>query len=94
MPATGSRRGRPSWSWPALTIDELWASLCSQIILGTPEVENLDARIIRHTEIARLESEVDKLTRDHQRVKNPAQRNEIYAKLHKAKAQLAKLREA
>ncbi|MBN2923466.1 MAG: DUF4391 domain-containing protein, partial [Bifidobacterium sp.] len=45
------------------TIDELWASLCSQTILGTPEVENLDARIIRHTEIARLESEVDKLTR-------------------------------
>ena len=76
------------------TIDEMWASLCSQTILGTPEVENLDARIIRHTEIARLESEVDKLTRDHQRVKNPAQRNEIYAKLHKAKAQLAKLREA
>ena len=74
--------------------DGLWASLCSQTILGTPEVENLDARIIRHTEIARLESEVDKLTRDHQRVKNPAQRNEIYAKLHKAKAQLAKLREA
>ena len=65
------------------TIDGLWASLCSQTILGTPEVENLDARIIRHTEIARLESEVDKLTRDHQRVKNPAQRNEIYAKLHK-----------
>ena len=25
------------------TIDELWASLCSQTILGTPEVENLDA---------------------------------------------------
>ena len=65
------------------TIDELWASLCSQTILGTPEVENLDARIIRHTEIARLESEVDKLTRDHQRVKNPAQRNEIYAKLQR-----------
>lgn len=76
------------------TIDELWASLCSQTILGTPEIENLDARIIRHTEIARLESEVDKLTRDHQRVKNPVQRNEIYAKLHKTKTQLAKLREA
>lgn len=94
MPATGSRRGKPSWELAGSTIDELWASLCSQTILGTPEVENLDARIIRHTEIARLESEVDKLTRDHQRVKNPAQRNEIYAKLHKAKAQLAKLREA
>ena len=94
MPATGSRRGRPRLELAGSTIDELWASLCSQTILGTPEVENLDARIIRHTEIARLESEVDKLTRDHQRVKNPAQRNEIYAKLHKAKAQLAKLREA
>lgn len=93
MPATGSRRGG-QLELAGSTIDELWASLCSQTILGTPEVENLDARIICHTEIARLESEVDKLTRDHQRVKNPAQRNEIYAKLHKAKAQLAKLREA
>ncbi|EIJ21791.1 hypothetical protein HMPREF1315_0196 [Bifidobacterium longum subsp. longum 2-2B] len=52
--------------------------------MGTPEVENLDARIIRHTEIARLESEVDKLTRDHQRVKNPAQRKrDLCPKLHK-----------
>ena len=91
MPATGSRR-EAQLELAGSTIDELWASLCSQTILGTPEVENLDARIIRHTEIARLESEVDKLTRDHQRVKNPAQRNEIYAKLHKAKAQLEKAR--
>lgn len=44
-------------------------------------------------EIARLEADVDKLTRDHQRAKNPAQRNEIYAKLHKAKTQLAQMRE-
>lgn len=75
------------------TIDELWASLCSQTILGMPEVENLDTRIIRHTETARFESEVDKLIRDHQRAKSLVQRNEIYAKLYKAKAQLAELRE-
>lgn len=40
---------------------------------------------VQHGEIARLEADVDKLTRDHQRAKNPAQRNEIYAKLHKGK---------
>ena len=56
------------------TIDELWASLCSQAILGTPDFENLDARIVQHGEIERLEADVDKLTRDHQRAKNPAQR--------------------
>lgn len=76
------------------TIDELWASLCSQAILGTTDFENLDARIVQHGEIERLEADVDKLTRDHQRAKNPAQRNEIYAKLHKAKTQLAQMREA
>lgn len=75
------------------TIDELWASLCSQAILGTTDFENLDARIVQHGEIARLETDVDKLTRDHQRAKNPAQRNEIYAKLHQAKTQLAQMRE-
>lgn len=75
------------------TIDELWASLCSQAILGTTDFENLDARIVQHGEIERLEADVDKLTRDHQRAKNPAQRNEIYAKLHKAKTQLAQMRE-
>lgn len=75
------------------TIDELWMSLCSQTILGTPEVADLDARITRHAQIAKLEADVDKLARDHQRVKNPAQRNELYAKLHKAKTQLAQLRE-
>ena len=30
-------------------------------------------------------------TRDHQRAKNPEQRNEIYAKLHKMKRQLEEL---
>ena len=34
---------------------------------------------------------LDKLTADHKRAKNPAQRNEVYAKLHKAKNELAAL---
>ena len=74
------------------SIDDLWAAMCSQTILGTTDHADLDARLIRHGQVARLQAEVDKLTRDHQRAKNPAQRNEIYAKLHKAKTQLAALR--
>lgn len=41
---------------------------------------------------AQLTEQIDKLTRDHQRAKNPAQRNEIFIKLHKAKNQLEELR--
>lgn len=41
---------------------------------------------------AQLTEQIDKLTRDHQRAKNPEQRNEIFTKLHKAKNQLEELR--
>ena len=41
---------------------------------------------------AQLAEQIDKLTRDHQRAKNPEQRNEIFTKLHKAKNQLEELR--
>lgn len=94
MPATGSRPGRPSWSWPALLL-----MVCGHRCAHRPFWVRRRSRIWMRASFAILKllgsnSEVDKLTRDHQRVKNPAQRNEIYAKLHKAKAQLAKLREA
>ncbi len=73
------------------TMDELWASLCSQTILGSTDFADLDARIARVERIRALEAAVAKLTADHKRAKNPAQRNEIYAKLHKAKNELAAL---
>lgn len=73
------------------TMGELWDSLCSQIILGTDDFADLDARIARTERIRALEAAVAKLTADHKRAKNPAQRNEIYAKLHKAKNELAAL---
>lgn len=73
------------------TMDELWASLCSQTILGSTDFADLDARIARVERVRALEAAVAKLTADHKRAKNPAQRNEIYAKLHKAKNELAAL---
>lgn len=73
------------------SVDALWESLCSQVIFESSDPTNLDARIVRHTQVVQLQADIDKLTRDHQRAKNPEQRNEIFAKLHKAKKQLEAL---
>ncbi|NMM92905.1 DUF4391 domain-containing protein [Bifidobacterium oedipodis] len=74
------------------SMDEVWDSLCSQAILGVADPLDVDGRIMRRARIVALEAEEAKLARDHARVKNPAQRNEIYAKLHKVRAQLTQLR--
>lgn len=73
------------------SMDTLWESLCAQVILGDSSPSEVDARMVRNAQIAQLKADIDKLTRDHQRVKNSAQRNEIFAKLHKAKKQLEEL---
>ena len=54
---------------------------------------DVNTRLARRMQIAQLTAQVDKLTRDHQRAKNPEQRNEIYAKLHKTKNQLEELQQ-
>lgn len=74
------------------SIDDLWASLCAQVILGSADGADLDARIVRRAQIGQLEATVDKLARDHQRAKDADQRNEIFAKLRKARQQLETLR--
>jgi len=73
------------------TMDEAWESLCSQAILGTADHADLDARLIRRDRIVALHAEEAKLVRDHARAKNPAQRNEAFAKLGKVRAELKRL---
>lgn len=70
------------------TLDEAWDSFCAQAILGDDDGMDLDARIRRRDDIASLRAQIAKLERDHGRARQPAQRNEIYAKLHKARKQL------
>ncbi|NMN00162.1 hypothetical protein G1C96_0739 [Bifidobacterium sp. DSM 109958] len=74
------------------TMDELWESLCSQAILGTTDHADLDARIARRDRIAALEAEEARLVRDHTRAKTADQRNAAFAKLHKVRAELTRLR--
>ncbi|MFT8787349.1 MAG: DUF4391 domain-containing protein [Bifidobacterium psychraerophilum] len=73
------------------SIEQLWEGLNAQAILNSTNPENLDLRIARHENIAELKAADAKLTKDHARAKHPSQRNEIYAKLHKVRTQLAQL---
>lgn len=73
------------------TLDEVWDALTAQAILGQDHVSDIDAAIARRARMAQLEADIDKLTRDHARAKQPQQRNEVFAKLHKAKAELEAL---
>lgn len=74
------------------TMDDVWDSLCSQAILGTTDHADLDARIARRDRIAELEAAQVRLAGDHKRAKDPAKRNEAFAKLAKVRAELAQLR--
>lgn len=73
------------------SLDEAWESLCSQAILGETDPADLDARLLRRDRVKALKAEEAKLARDHGRAKNPAQRNEIFTKLHKVRKELEAL---
>lgn len=72
-------------------MDEAWESLCSQAILGTADHADLDTRLERRDRIVALRVQEAKLARDHARAKNPAQRNEAFAKLRQTRAELERL---
>lgn len=73
--------------------EELWDALCSQAILGSTDGSDFDARLAVRERVRTLKAEEVKLSRDHARTKQPAQRNEIYAKLHKVRTELGQLQE-
>ena len=73
------------------TMDDLWDSLCAQVILGTTDGGDLDQRIAKRERITALLNEESKLAGDHGRAKSTQDRNAIYAKLHKVRAELEEL---
>lgn len=84
---------KPCWKIAdaAATTDDLWDSLCSQVIFGSTDFADLDARIVRASRIAQLRTQIAKLEGDHARAKTQERRNEAHAKLRKARAQLESL---
>jgi hypothetical protein len=73
------------------TLDDVWDSLNAQIILGSTDAKSIDARIANRDHLAALRADEAKLARDHARAKQAAQRNELYAKLHKVRVELGRL---
>ena len=73
------------------TVDEVWESLSAQIVLGSTDAHDLDARIANRDSLASLRADEAKLVKDHARAKQPAQRNELYAKLHKLRVEISRL---
>ncbi|MCI2186683.1 DUF4391 domain-containing protein [Bifidobacterium tibiigranuli] len=73
------------------TLDEVWECLNAQIILGSADAHDLDARIANRDSLASLRADEAKLVKDHARAKQPAQRNELYAKMHKLRAEISRL---
>lgn len=69
----------------------LWDSLCSQAVLDSTDGADFDGRWAARAHIETLRAQEAKLTKDHARAKQPAQRNEIYAKLHKIRTELGRL---
>ncbi|NEG70426.1 DUF4391 domain-containing protein [Bifidobacterium choloepi] len=85
----------------APTIDELWNAICAQVALGDDAVldddlvdnhyADVDKRIVAARQRTALEATVEKLAADHRRAKSQDKRNELFAKLQKAKKELAAL---
>lgn len=75
------------------TINDLWESLCAQVILGRTESQNLDQEIARRDRIKSLKGQEAKLSADHSRARSTQDRNTIYAKLHKIRVELEELQD-
>ncbi|MEE8736235.1 DUF4391 domain-containing protein [Bifidobacterium subtile] len=83
--------GKAALAISGTTLDEVWESLDAQIILGSADAHDLDARIANRDNLVSLRADEAKLVKDHARAKQPAQRNELYAKLHKLRAEISRL---
>lgn len=75
------------------TLDDVWQSLCAQVIFHDSDGSNLDTRLAKQAAIAELTAQITKLEGDHARAKDSTRRNEIFANLHKARKQLEALRQ-
>ncbi|MBB2955281.1 hypothetical protein FHX77_000684 [Bifidobacterium commune] len=74
------------------TMDDMWQSLCAQVIFGDADGNNLEERLTRQETMIELTNQIAKLEGDHSRAKDGTKRNEIFVKLHKAKKQLDELK--
>lgn len=66
-------------------LDSLWDSLCSQVIFGSADVQNVDDEIKKRQKVKALDEEIAKLERSHGKERQIGKRNALFEKLQRAK---------
>lgn len=62
-------------------LDSLWGSLCSQVIFGTIDIQDVDDEIKKRQKVKALDEEIAKLERAHGKEKQLGKRNALFEKL-------------
>lgn len=66
-------------------LDLLWDSLCSQVIFGSVEIQDVDAETKKRQKAKALDEEIAKLERAHGKERQISKRNALFEKLQKAR---------
>lgn len=66
-------------------LDSLWNSLCSQVIFGSTDIQDVDDEIKKHQKVKALDEEIAKLERAHGKERQIGKRNALFEKLQEAR---------
>ncbi len=66
-------------------LDSLWDTLCSQVIFGSVDIQDVDAEIKKRQKVKALDEEIAKLERAHGKERQIGKRNALFEKLQKAR---------
>lgn len=67
------------------SLDEIWDTLCAQIIFGDAGIKDVDNEMGKRQKIKRLDEEIAKLERAHGKEKQLGKRNALFQKLQDAR---------
>lgn len=67
------------------SLDSLWDSLCSQVIFGSVDIQDVDAEIKKRQKAKALDEEIAKLERAHGKERQIGKRNALFEKLQRAR---------
>ena len=83
--------GETSLELRGATLDEVWASLCSQVVFGNADPCDFAGRLSRRNELASLCVQLEKLRKKRAGEKQIAKRNALWDEIKKIENRIAKL---
>ena len=83
--------GEASLELRGATLDEVWASLCSQVVFGDADPSDFAGRLSRRNELASLCVQLEKLRKKRAGEKQIAKRNALWDEIKKIENRIAKL---